>query len=127
MNQKAARREAAIKKANAKKKILTIIGVLAAILVVGLLIMGALQNNDRVFTADGNQTITLYEDGSFTANLPNGVNIEGMYMEQFEDNITFVLFLLDDGIEVGSIEGGILTPPLQWYDEHGYGREFTLN
>ena len=130
MNQKTARREAAIKKAKMKKKALITVGVLAAVLVVGLMIWGALQNNDRVFTAAGNQVITLYEDGNFTARLPHGVFKEGMYFEQFEsDNLTTVLFILEDGgiMEAGTIEGNVLTPPLGWDDGHGHDRAFILN
>ena len=128
MNQKAARREAAIKKAKMKKTILITIGVLAAVAVVGLLIMGALQNNDRVFTATGNQRIALYEDGTFTASLPHGISKEGVYMEQVEsDDVTSILFFFEDRMEIGTIEGNVLTPPIEWDDGHGHDRTFILN
>jgi len=127
MSQKAARRDAAIKKAKAKRKIMITVGILAAVIVIGALIMISLQNNDRVFTAAGNQIITLYEDGSFTASLPHGISKEGMYMEQFEDDMSFILFFLEDRIEVGTLYGNILTPPIEWDDGHGHDREFILN
>ena len=130
MNQKAARREAAIKKAKLKKKLLITVGALAAVVVVGLMIYGALQNHDRVFTAAGNQVITLYEDGNFTARLPHGVFKEGMYFEQIEEGgFTTVFFILEGGgiLEAGMIEGNVLTPPLGWDDGHGHDRAFILN
>lgn len=128
MSSKKARREAARKKARQKKITVLIVCIVAVAAVAALIFLALPQESDgRVFVA-GNNRVTLYEDGSFTAELPHGVSKSGTYteIEHIDADVTTISFTVEDRIEVGSITGDTLTIPAEWDDGHGHATEFVL-
>jgi len=128
MSSKKARREAARKKARQKKMTVLIVCMLAVAAIAALIIVNlSPQSDGRVFVA-GNNQVTLYEDGSFTAELPHGVSKSGTYMEieHIDDDATTISFTMEGRTEVGSIIGDTLTIPHEWDDGHGHATEFVL-
>jgi hypothetical protein len=69
----------------------------------------------RVFT-DGSQTVTLWDDGSFSAVLAGGKK-EGVYAEEAENGPAegkTITFTSEGTTADGAIEGDILTLPEEW-------------
>ena len=127
MNEKEARRAAAVRKAKRQKTIIFTVCALAGVAVLALFILDALRvDNTRVFVGAPNQVVSLHEDGTFTARLPHGVTRTGAFTEQTEDGVTQIAFTSGRTTDVGYIEGNVLTLPLAWDDGCGHGRELTL-
>ena len=73
----------------------------------------------RTFS-DGHQSVTLQNDGSFTARLAHGRK-SGTYTENTQGAVTWVIFSYDGTSARGRLEGDILTIPDEWDDHHGHG------
>ena len=120
-----ARRVMAMKKAKQKKMI-----TIAVFCVIGLIIIGSIaffiyrQGTRRVF-ADDNQTVTLHDNGSFTASLVHGT-ISGTYTENTEGGITTVTFAAGGLTANGIIANNVLSLPDEWKDDHGHGTELRM-
>ncbi|MCL2215601.1 MAG: hypothetical protein FWB91_01145 [Defluviitaleaceae bacterium] len=105
-----------MRKANIKIAIFIAACVLAAAAIAGILFFDALrQDNTRVFTSFGSH-ITLYDDGTFSAQLPHNVRKSGTYTESMEEDgiTTTVLFFYSGGTETGSIRSNFLSIPEAW-------------
>ena len=98
---------------------------IVAVIATVFLLDRAQQANMRIF-ANGSNTVTLHQDGIFTAQMPHNVRKSGTFTEHTEGNITTVTFAFDGRIEDGRIEGNILTIPQEWDDGCGHGIRFTL-
>jgi len=82
-------------------------------------------NTNRVFTRS-NATITLTENGEFTAVLFHGERKSGVYSESEEGDVTVISFTYDGVTVYGWIEGRLLNIPSEWEDGCGHGSIFTL-
>ena len=124
MNKKE-RRAQALKKAK-QKKIITISVCVSLALVITALIISSLyqQSKNRVYT-DGYQTVTLHDDGSFTAALAHEMRT-GTYVENVEGDVVIVTFISEDKNVNGSIENDSLTLPAEWDDGHGHSSILIL-
>jgi len=121
---KALRRAAALKKAK-RKKLLIISGsalVLAAAVVA--IVFAVIQQGERRADAEiyayGSQNVTLYSDGTFTANLFHGAKKSGTYTKS-GDTVTFVV---NGKQEIGKIENNALHLPDEWDDGHAHASVF---
>jgi len=141
---KALRKEKAIKKARRKTIILVSIFALVVITVAVVGIFARRQNNSQV-TAQiretavestsrqaevyslGRQTVTLLEDGTFSASLAHGVRKNGTYSRIEESGGTMVSFNVNGNEEVGWIANDSLHLPHEWDDNHGHGNVFPRN
>jgi len=127
MGKKMTRRQ----KLRLKKIMGIIICIVIVVIVVTAIIVNILQNrNARVFT-DGTQTITLRENGTFTAELYHGVIRSGDYKEMSmmgEDGEFIVVFFQEKNVETtgGFLVDNILTYPEDWDDIHGHNRNLEL-
>ena len=123
---KKARREKALKKEKQKKtNIIIIMCVSLALVVISFFIYNALQQkDDRIFT-DGQQTVTLHTDGTFTARLAHDSRT-GTYTEKKEKGVTTVSFITEGTTVTGDIANDVLTIPDEWDDHHGHGAKLKL-
>jgi len=119
------RKELAIKKAKQKKIITAVISavaVLAVIIVLAVVLYYTVGQQPKAdIYSDGSQTIQLFEDGKFTANLSHGVNKSGTYTKTTEGNKIVVEFDVSGDISEGQIVNNTLYFPEEWEDEHAHG------
>jgi len=128
-----------------RQKNLVFIGVaVVAVIAVGLWIYSLTQTEEqaqnpndlqidgRLFS-DGTQTVTMYNDGTFTAELAHDERKTGTYMEMDAGEVTFVAFFTgEEESENGVIEkdvqtgGEFLTFPDEWIDDQGHGHGSRL-
>ena len=123
-----ARKEAALKKARNKKIIaFAVIALIVICLIALIILLATRQSGNRVYE-NGNQTVILKSDGSFTANLAHEVTKSGTYNENEseENGIITVSFVTDGSTAEGTISNNILTIPDEWSDGHGHGTTFRL-
>jgi hypothetical protein len=120
------RRKKAVKK-KLKKNIL--IGLAAFLIIAGFvgwqIYTSSQKPNARIYS-DGHQSITLYDDGNYTARLAHGVSKSGTYTESAEDGVTIVSFVTRGKTENGRIRDNVLTFPSEWDDGHGHGSQLRL-
>jgi len=119
----------AVKRTSRKNLIIISSVCIAIAVVIGALVIFNTTNNQgetRVFTV-GSQTITLYDDGAFSAQLAHGVAKSGTYSESVVGDVTTVSFTYEGKTEKGNIVGNVLTIPNEWDDSHGHGTKFTLS
>ena len=118
-----ARKEKAIKQAKRKK---IIIIAIIAVVIVALAIIIALfysrQKGTETYSSGG-QTITLHNDGTFTANLAHGLSYEGSYEKTSDSDGTILIFTTGGTSVSGRVNGDILSIPDEWLDDHGHGSE----
>jgi len=123
---KAEKRRLAIKKAKQKKMIIISACIAASVLIIAAVVYFAVrQGGDRVY-ASGNESVTLYSDGSFSARLYHGLVITGTYSESKQGRLTVVAFSHDGTVSNGTIEGKVLDLPEEWEDDHGHGHDATF-
>ncbi|MCL2637416.1 MAG: hypothetical protein FWD48_03510 [Oscillospiraceae bacterium] len=97
------------------KKILTFCVV---ILVAGILVFAVVQGimreaSSQVFT-DGKQTVTLFADGKYTAELLLYMQRSGTYELRENTAVTTIWFYVGDEIAVGWLKDDILQLPVSW-------------
>ena len=130
MNTKKQRREAAQKKA--KKKRMTIMAVCAACLVAAVtavIIYTVTRPDSRVFAVPGGQSVSLYENGRFVADLFHNVNISGTFTEDENGNVTTISFTHGGNTVSTQIEDNVLILPVPWRATcrlHSHEIEFPL-
>ncbi|MCL2070816.1 MAG: hypothetical protein FWH07_01095 [Oscillospiraceae bacterium] len=124
---KALRREAALKKSR-RNKILIVLACLlvAAGIVAFIFIQNAVRGKAEIYSAGG-QSVHLYENGNFTANMSHGANKKGTYTKSSEDaeGRVSVYFKVANSTVEGVIEDGRLSLPTEWDDGHGHGSVLT--
>jgi len=128
MNQKQ-RRAQARKEAKQKKIIIITVCTLIILALVGFFLVDAFERGEERVFVNGRDSITLYEDGTFTASLPHGMNLSGTFTETTTDGLTAIAFTYDGRTEVGNIiDGEDLTIPHAWEVTcgHGHGSLFRL-
>jgi hypothetical protein len=124
MNKKARRKEA-LKKEKRKKIIRVTACAIIAIVAISLIVFIALRQKDDLVYTDGNQTVTLRADGTFTARLAHDSRA-GTYTETKEGGITIISFIIDGIAADGEIANDVLTIPNEWGDSHGHGSTLKL-
>ena len=118
-------RAEALKKAKQKKVITIVVSCAIALAIVGLIAFFYYnQSKQRVFT-DGHQSVTLNNNGSFTARLAHET-ITGTYTENTEGGNTIISFTSDGETANGGIANNMLTFPDEWDDDHGHGSVLWL-
>ena len=126
MSTKKAKREAAQKKA--KKKRMIILAAFAAC-VVAIVVFAVLVNanrpNARVFSV-ADQSVTLYEDGNFTARLAHGVSISGTFTEQVSGDVTTISFTRGGDTVSTQIANDVLLIPIEWRAGCAHGHTIEL-
>jgi len=116
---KKARRELAVKKEKQKKMI--IIAVIAVVIIAAavIIIVNAVNTkNDEIYT-DGSATITLRENGKFTAVLYHDSQYSGTYVKSADGGT--VTFTYDGKTAVSELKNNELHIPDEWADGHGHG------
>ena len=131
---KKARREEALKRNRRKKIVLTAGCVVIAAVVVVLLTFNARrqgnvnadrQSEERIFT-DGRQTVTLYSNGAFAAQLLHNNKKDGTYRETAEGNSTTVIFLHEGTTVNARLVNNAFIIPDEWDDSHGHNKILRL-
>ena len=115
MNTKNKRREAAQKKA--KKKRLAMLAMCATFVVVAVvvgIVYTVTRPYVRVFGATGGESITLHEDGTFTASLAHNTVLSGTFTEEVDGDVTAISFIQGGNTISTQIEGDVMTMPNQW-------------
>jgi hypothetical protein len=131
---KKARREEALKR-NKRKKILLAAGCVAAAAVIITLLtlnvrrQGSVnagqQSEERIFT-DGRQTVTLYGNGAFAAQLLHNNKKDGTYRETTEGSSTMVIFFYQGTTVNARLVNNALLIPDEWDDSHGHNKILRL-
>jgi len=121
---KAQKKENAIKKANRKKIIIIGICVLvaAAAVIVTLAVRNQSSGGAEIYRYGG-QSILLYANGNFTANLAHHA-VNGSYTKANENGQTLVYFYAGGNQVIGRIINNSLYLPDEWDDGHGHGSVF---
>ena len=130
MKGKGTRRQEAMKKNKRQLRIIAAICALVIAAVVAFIVIQQIQQNarereNRVF-ALGGSSVTLRPDGTFNALMPHGVERNGTFGENRDDEISTVSFTQGDRTVFGSIVGDVLVIPPEWDDGCGHGTAFTL-
>ena len=124
VSKKEERRKAAQAKAR-RKKIIIIVCIAAVVAVgVGFLISSLMQSDNAEVFSHGNQRVRLYDDGTFSANLPHGVRLSGTFTQVDEGDRVIVAFSHDGIVAEGFIENDSLHIPNEWDDGHGHANVF---
>ncbi|MCL1823430.1 MAG: hypothetical protein FWG44_04435 [Oscillospiraceae bacterium] len=127
-----ARRELALQEAKRKRTMIAVIVLVAVCVIAFAVFLFTQQSSEREHLNDsrifeyGGQTITLYSDNTFTANLSHGAFYSGTYNETPLDEFSLISFKTADDEVGGSIYNDVLTIPEEWDDGHGHGTEFAL-
>ena len=130
MSTKKQRREAAQRRAKRKK--MTMLAVLAAIVVAfvaAMIVYQVTRPSTRVFAVAGNQSVTLYGNGRFTARLAHNVNISGTFTEEANGDVTAISFRHGGNVVSTHIENDVLLLPFPWQSNciaHRHETEFPL-
>ena len=82
-------------------------------------------SRDRVYATDDKQTITLRENGTFTARLAHTTK-NGTYTLEDQMSFIIVMFTSDGQTTGGLILNDTLQLPADWDDGHGHGVDFHL-
>ena len=129
MNKKNQRREAAQKRAKRQKiTLMAVCAVLAVGFAVGLIMYQITRPAARVFSVPG-QSVTLYEDGRFTARLAHNHNLSGTFIEEVSGNVSAISFFTGGNTVSTQIEDDVLILPPQWRSNcraHVHETEFPL-
>ena len=116
------RKQNAQKKAGRKRLLIIGLLVLIALGIAGFGIYSASRKNNAETYSGGGQTIHLFADGKFSANLAHGTFKSGTYTRREEGGRTTVSFIENSGAAAeGSIENNRLRIPNEWDDGHGHG------
>ena len=117
-----------LRKQNAQKKAgrkrILIIGLLALIAlgITGFGIYSSSRKNNAETYSGGGQTVHLFADGKFSANLAHGTFKSGTYTRRDDGSRVVISFTENNGTAVeGSIENNRLRIPNEWDDGHGHG------
>ena len=103
------RREAAQQKAKKQKiTIFVACATLVVVFVAAIFVYQATRPDMRVFAVAGNQSVTLYENGWFTARLAHNVNLSGTFFEEVNGDVTTISFTHGDSTVSTQIENDVL-------------------
>jgi len=119
------RKENAIKKTKQKRIMVICSCALVVIAAVVFTVHFDRKRGSVEVYSGGGQTVRLFENGTFSANLAHHVRKSGTYTKITEDNRTTVSFSVNGRIEVGRIENDRLHIPREWDDGHGHGSVFA--
>jgi len=115
VNAKKQRREAAQKKS--KQRLILIFSLCTIILIGGAaagIIYAVTRPATRVFSVASGHSVTLYEDGRFTANLFHNVSFTGRYTEETAGDETIISFTHGGGTVTSQIHENGLLLPVPW-------------
>ena len=129
MNKKSKNREAAQKSARKKRRaILGTCAVLIVVIIAAIIAYQATRPETRVFSVTA-QSVTLYENGNFTARLAHNINISGTFTEEVGEEMTTILFTSEGNVVSSQIIDNILVLPVEWRANcriHRHETEFPL-
>ena len=124
------RREAAQRRA--RKKRMTIMALCATglvVAVIAVIIYMATRPDSRVFEVPGGQSVVLYENGRFVAQLFHNTEISGTFIEDTSGSVTTISFTHGDNTVSTQIENNVLILPVPWRAtcrNHSHEIEFPL-
>jgi hypothetical protein len=119
--EKILQREKAKRQAKRRKILIICVCALVAAVLLAFAVLAMIRNATAETYSDGNQTVRLFSDMTFKADLTHGKSISGSYKILDTDGGTAVLFS-SGGREVrGFIENGSLRIPREWEDGCGHG------
>jgi len=130
MNTKKERREAAQKRA--RKKRIAIIATLATcvvLFIVAAVVYTVTRPDSRVFQVAGGQSVILYENGRFSANLFHNMSISGTFTEDVGEDASVISFTHGGTTIFTQIEDDVLILPVPWRSNcrtHSHEIEFPL-
>ena len=119
------RKQNAQKKAGRKKLIIAGIFALIAVAIAAFGVNSFTRKNNAETYSGGGQTIHLFADGKFSANLAHGNFKSGTYTRTDDGSRTIVSFNVSGVVQEGSIENNRLRIPNEWDDGHGHGSILT--
>lgn len=126
MSNKKTRKEQAIKKSKQKNRIIIAVFALLLVAVIAtVVIVIAQRGQERVFS-EGNQSVTLRDNGNFTASLAHNVNRSGTFTETEDGDVITISFTEGGATVTGSIIDGVLHLPEQWNTGCGHGHNTEL-
>ena len=133
MSSKKQRREVAQRKAKKKRQTLLLMCAAGLAVVITAVVVYTLTRPDsRVFAVSSGQTVVLYENGRFVANLFHDANISGTFTEEENDEsgrVTTISFTHGGNTVLTQIEDDVLTLPPSWRATcriHIHDTEFQL-
>ena len=130
MSTKRKRREAAQKKAKQRRiALLSFCGAAVLVAVIVAIVVHITRPGIRVFAAEGNLSVTLYDDGNFSARLAKNMNFSGTFTEDVNDRVTTITFMHDGTMVSTHIEDDVLILPVPWRAmclAHSHAIEFPL-
>ena len=130
MSTKKQRREAAQRKAkNQRIAIMAMVATCLAAVIAGMIFIRAIRPDTRVFEIAGGQSVSLYGNGRFVADLFHDMNVSGTFTEDVDGNVSTISFTADGSTIQTHIMNNILILPAPWRAtcvEHMYNIEFAL-
>jgi len=108
---KKAKQEAQKKKAKKQRKVIIGIIVVVFLALSVLFTINALRPGEPEVFSDGEQTVTLLPNGTFTAELVHDGFVSGTYNKSAEGGITLIEFRVDGDVIYSIIELGSLYIP----------------
>jgi hypothetical protein len=118
---KARRKELALKKAKQKKRLAAGLCALAAVVVLTFVTLSVIRQSGAETYSGGGQTVQLFTDGKFSANLGHNQYKSGSYTKTAEDGRVMVTFHVNGVTAEGWIENNRLHIPEEWDDGCGHG------
>ena len=129
MSVKNKRREAAQKRAKRKKMtILAVCSALVGAFIIAAVVYTVTRPSARVFAVPGNLSVTLYENGRFSARLAHNVNLSGTFTEETHGDVSLITFAYGRNMVSTQIENDVLMLPFEWRTgcAHGHAVAFPL-
>ena len=119
---KDARRELAKKQAKQRKTTITItVAAVVALALVAVIVIFAVRSARTETYTDGEQSVQLLPDGTFTAIISHGTEYSGTYIKTEQEGSTLVTYTTAVGQTVsGEIANDQLLIPAAWLDEHSH-------
>jgi small ligand-binding sensory domain FIST len=110
------RRQAAQKKAKQKRIIITAACAVCAVAVITALAVYTLTRpGSRVYAVPSGQSVTLYDNGRFTARLFHNTTLSGMFTEASYGIISNLAFTHGNTTVFSHIENDVLLLPQEWW------------
>ena len=122
---KKVKREMEAKQAKTKKVIVISAVVVVFLAIAALFVYDAVMKSGTEFYSDGHQSVRLFSDGTFTAELYHGVRYSGTYEKIGQGDDFSIAYTSGDVTVTGEVTGRLLHIPEEWQDDHGHGTVLT--
>ena len=124
---KKVKREAERKKTRNRKIIIaSAIGLVIVLAIAAYIVLTTMQNAGAEIYTDGTQTVTLRQNGSFTAELVHDIRYTGTYTITEDDTWTIVTFTHNGNSVESELISDQLYLPDEWVAACGHGHSYIL-